>query len=170
MNNTTFDFQDGNGPVLAHRHKSSNTHAGYIGGWVADTTTVADTVFVGENARVFGHVQLSGIVYVNDLAHVSDAGWSWDGEPIPSLDVQRILAREILVKIEDGGRLAMAIWHTCQTAHCLAGWCQVLREGEADDHGAYEAGVRHLPALAPYFFVDDKKGFQQLKKFAGVTP
>lgn len=37
---TTFDFEDGNGPVPAHQHSNG-------GGWVADTATVADTAYVG---------------------------------------------------------------------------------------------------------------------------
>ena len=36
---TEFDFQDGNGPVPAHKHVKG-------GGWVADTATVADSARV----------------------------------------------------------------------------------------------------------------------------
>ena len=35
MTNTTFDFEDGNGPVPAHRHSNG-------GGWVADTAQVSN--------------------------------------------------------------------------------------------------------------------------------
>jgi hypothetical protein len=45
--NPTIDFQDGNGPVAAHRHENG-------GGWVADTATVKPTAWVGGNARVGG--------------------------------------------------------------------------------------------------------------------
>lgn len=45
------DFDDGNGPVPAHRHRNPD---GSIGGWVANTAYVAPTAWVGENARVFG--------------------------------------------------------------------------------------------------------------------
>ena len=37
---TTYDFEDGNGPVPAHRHSNR-------GGWVANTATVAGTAYVG---------------------------------------------------------------------------------------------------------------------------
>ncbi len=44
---TMFDFEDGNGPVPAHRHRNG-------GGWVADSATVAPTVSVEEGALVYG--------------------------------------------------------------------------------------------------------------------
>ena len=43
-NTTTFDFQDGNGPVLANQHPKG-------GGWVADTASVADvTAIIGNDS------------------------------------------------------------------------------------------------------------------------
>lgn len=50
---TTFDFQDGNGPVPAHRHPNG-------GGWVADTATVEETAYVGADARVSGSALVEG--------------------------------------------------------------------------------------------------------------
>ena len=46
MKQTMFDFEDGNGPVPAHKHPNG-------GGWVADTATVADTAYVGANAEAY---------------------------------------------------------------------------------------------------------------------
>ena len=46
-----FDFQDGLGPVPAHRHRNG-------AGWVADTASVADSAYVGTNAKVFGTAQV----------------------------------------------------------------------------------------------------------------
>ena len=50
---TTFDFQDGNGPVPAHQHPNG-------GGWVADTATVEETAYVGADARVSGSALVEG--------------------------------------------------------------------------------------------------------------
>lgn len=50
---TTFDFQDGKGPVPAHQHPNG-------GGWVADTARVEETAFVGPNAQVYGSALVEG--------------------------------------------------------------------------------------------------------------
>lgn len=47
---TTFDFQDGHGPVPAHRHKNAD---GTEGGWVANTARVSG------NALVYGNAYLA---------------------------------------------------------------------------------------------------------------
>ena len=52
----TFDFDDGNGPVPAHRHSNGR-------GWVADTATVSPDAYVGPNAWVFGNARVSGRVF-----------------------------------------------------------------------------------------------------------
>ena len=48
---TTFDFDDGNGPVPTHKHPNG-------GGWVADTATVEETAYVGRDAKVFGDAEV----------------------------------------------------------------------------------------------------------------
>ena len=53
MSETTYDFNDGNGPVPAHRHSNG-------GGWVADTATVADTAYLGPTAHVYGNARVYG--------------------------------------------------------------------------------------------------------------
>ena len=58
-----FDFEDGNGPVRAHRHSNG-------GGWVADTATVDDTAYVGPDARVYGNAEVSGYAEVSGNARV----------------------------------------------------------------------------------------------------
>jgi hypothetical protein len=50
---TTFDFNDGKGPVPAHQHPNG-------GGWVADTAKVTDTSYVGPDAWVYGNAEVSG--------------------------------------------------------------------------------------------------------------
>ena len=62
---TTFDFNDGNGPVAAHQHPNG-------GGWVADTAKVADTSYVGPDAWVYGNAEVSGTARVSGDAWVSD--------------------------------------------------------------------------------------------------
>ena len=68
---TIYDFQDGNGPVPAHRHTTG-------GGWVADTATVEETAYVGPDARVygdavvFGNARVYGDAAVYGTARVSD--------------------------------------------------------------------------------------------------
>jgi hypothetical protein len=64
---TTFDFEDSNGPVPAHRHRNLN---GSLGGWVADTATVEPTVYVGPNAWVYGSAEVFGSVHVCGNARV----------------------------------------------------------------------------------------------------
>ena len=48
-----FDFDDGRGPVPAHRHPNG-------GGWVADTASVETAAFVGPDARVSGDARVLG--------------------------------------------------------------------------------------------------------------
>ena len=52
----TFDFQDGLGPVPAHRHRNPD---GNEGGRVADTARVESTCFIGPDARGVGKAQVS---------------------------------------------------------------------------------------------------------------
>ena len=54
---TTFDFEDGNGPVPAHRHMNPD---GTEGGWVAATAKVDSTCYIGPFARVYGYAQVFG--------------------------------------------------------------------------------------------------------------
>lgn len=65
MKMTTFDFNDGKGPVPAHKHPNG-------GGWVADTATVDETACVGSEARVFGNARVYDNAMVYGNAHVFD--------------------------------------------------------------------------------------------------
>lgn len=76
---TTFDFNDGNGLVSAHRHKNPN---GEFGGWVANSAIVEVTVHVDihsliygqawvyDNAQVLGQAQIFGEAQVYNQAQV----------------------------------------------------------------------------------------------------
>ena len=61
---TTFDFQDGNGPVPAHQHPNG-------GGWVADTARVEESAYVGPNAQVYGSAHVEGGVQLLSDTRIS---------------------------------------------------------------------------------------------------
>ncbi|QKE37355.1 hypothetical protein [Ferrovum myxofaciens] len=63
----TFDFEDGNGPVPAHRHKNPD---GSEGGWVAETAFVSKTATVGPNAQVFGQARVYDDASISGNAQV----------------------------------------------------------------------------------------------------
>ena len=60
-----YNFQDGNGPVPAHRHPNG-------GGWVANTSTVDDSAYVGPHAAVFGRARVLENAYLNGMCRVYD--------------------------------------------------------------------------------------------------
>ena len=63
MTETSFDFNDGNGLVKAHKHENG-------GGWVAETANVDKTAFVECNARVSGNASVWGDASVSGNARV----------------------------------------------------------------------------------------------------
>src|ERR1019366_7381985 len=65
----TFDFQDGNGPVSAHRHINPDKS---VGGWVANTARVYGNAQVGGNAQVYGNAWVSGNAQMYGDALVAD--------------------------------------------------------------------------------------------------
>jgi hypothetical protein len=52
---TTLDFDDGNGPQPAARHRNPD---GSDGGWVAATASVAPSAYVSHDAHVFGRARI----------------------------------------------------------------------------------------------------------------
>ncbi|NJN63742.1 MAG: hypothetical protein HC882_01900 [Acidobacteria bacterium] len=146
--NTTFDFGDGNGNARIYGNAQVYGNARVFG-----------EAWVHGRARVFGNAQAYG------NAQVCDRGWSWGDEPVPALAEQQALAREILARLEAGGDLRMDAWHSCATAHCVAGWVQVLCTSP-DNNTAYQDGVRLLPAMAPYFFDSETVALERLKELA----
>ena len=72
---TTYDFDDGNGPVAAHQHSNG-------GGWVADTAIVADTAYIGPDAKVFGDARVYGNAQVSDETWVSGNAWVYDNAQV----------------------------------------------------------------------------------------
>lgn len=64
---STFDFEDGKGPVPAHRHVNPD---GSEGGWVADTAAVEPTAYVGHDARVYSSAWVGGEARVDGKAKV----------------------------------------------------------------------------------------------------
>lgn len=63
-NESVFDFNDGSGLVLAHRHLNG-------GGWVADTAFVEETVYVGQYAKIHGYAKITDDVYIDEHADVA---------------------------------------------------------------------------------------------------
>ena len=72
---TTFDFDDGKGPVPAHKHPNG-------GGWVADTAKVAKTAYVGAEARVYGNAMVFGNARVYGDARVYDNAGVYDNAKV----------------------------------------------------------------------------------------
>ena len=52
MKKTMFDFDDGRGEVLAHRHINKN---GELGGWVEDNCEVSEDSYISENSCVYNN-------------------------------------------------------------------------------------------------------------------
>ena len=63
-----YDFEDGNGPVPAHKHPNG-------GGWISDTATVSATAYVGNNARVCGDARVYGDALVYGNARVNSGSF-----------------------------------------------------------------------------------------------
>lgn len=57
MSETLHDFEDGNGPVPAHRHANPD---GTVGGWVAHTAVVMPGVHVDRLSVVYGNAVIFG--------------------------------------------------------------------------------------------------------------
>lgn len=51
MTTQLFDFNDGNGLVVAHQHPNG-------GGWVANSANVASSAFIGTSATIAGNVRI----------------------------------------------------------------------------------------------------------------
>jgi NDP-sugar pyrophosphorylase family protein len=65
---STHDFEDGNGPVPAHKHDNWD---GTEGGWVADTATVIGArVLITQNAKVYGYAYVANQASILDHARV----------------------------------------------------------------------------------------------------
>lgn len=63
-----FDFDDGNGPVPAHRHLNP---LGDLGGWVANSAEVHPSAYVHEGAHVTGKAQIGKQVLLQHGAKVT---------------------------------------------------------------------------------------------------
>ena len=58
-NKSTFDFQDGNGPVPAHHHVNPD---GSEGGWVAETAVVSGNAHISGDTYIYGNAHIYGDV------------------------------------------------------------------------------------------------------------
>ena len=107
-----FDFEDGNGPVPAHRHENG-------GGWVAKTAKVGEDAYVGPDAwvfgeaKVFGDAKVSGNAWVYGDARVYGEAWvygdAWvSGEKGRGLEAEVKRLREALEQSLDSLVFAQA--------------------------------------------------------------
>jgi len=69
---TTFDYDDGQGPIPAKQHTNPD---GSIGGWVAMTATVSRKCVCGIRARTLGYAVVDGSARVDGYAVVNDGEW-----------------------------------------------------------------------------------------------
>ena len=73
-------------------------------------------------------------------------------------------ASRILSIIESGqGNLKMSAWHTCETSHCIAGWCQ------PNDRFPGQKASLKLPTLARYFVTANETALDALRQVAAGT-
>ena len=99
---TTFDFQDGNGPVPAHRHPNG-------GGWVADTATVEETAFVGPDARVSGSALVEGGVQLLGDTRISGVSCVMTYNP---LNVSKVAPSKVYALISNSDDTLQGIFAT----------------------------------------------------------
>ena len=57
-------------------------------------------------------------------------------------------------------KLNMEAWHTCETVHCIAGWCYPKVEEPA------QIASQSYPFLSQYFYKDNEDGMKALKELA----
>jgi Pentapeptide repeats (8 copies) len=70
-------------------------------------------------------------------------------------------AAELLETITSGaGSLDMGEWHTCGSAHCIAGWAY-----PDESYPGRKASTKY-PTLAKYFFVSEKDALAALRRVA----
>jgi uncharacterized protein YjbI with pentapeptide repeats len=101
----------------------------------------------------FDEADLSGA----DLSEVNLQGVKGLG----SKEKEMLFAKDLLSILESGeGTLCMFSWHTCNTAHCIAGWYAPKEEYP----GA--TASRALPTLAKYFFSSNEEALAALRRVA----
>jgi hypothetical protein len=127
---TTYDFGDGNGPVIAHQHPNG-------GGWVSDSAQVDDSAFVGPYARVYGNARVSGNARVfGDAIVYGDARVSGDacvfGDALVFGDARVVRGNynrtPASITRSDGYTFTM------QTDGSIVAGCRDFAPNEADDH------------------------------------
>jgi len=98
------------------------------GAFVAPGRRVADSVTLHAGCTAFADVTRTPPEYAvvgempaggwDEVARLYRAAW-------PEVPVVKNLDAKILSRLAAGGRLDMVDWHTCETAHCIAGWAVV---------------------------------------------
>ena len=75
-------------------------------------------------ANLFGATLSKANLSKADLSEANLSGADLSEANLATFIIPRVpnLDKEILAAIEHGGKLIMSTWHTCNTAHCRAGW------------------------------------------------
>jgi uncharacterized protein YjbI with pentapeptide repeats len=115
-----------------------------------------------------------------DLAGANLAGAKFTGADLAGANEIPVVDRldsKILAAIDAGGTLEMEIWHTCETAHCRAGWAITLA-GETgkrleDAYGSAAAGAliyaRAYPNLrVPNFYTTNAAALADIRARAST--
>ena len=145
MNETMFDFEDGNGPVPAHKHPNGD-------GWVADTASVEDTFFVGHRTRVYGNARLEGTGNLFDDAQVFGNAYISGRNPT-ICGTSKIYGN---AKIKDEAFIRDSIWIagnvTVQGSSILQGGVRLFNDWVIGDSGNYK---NYKPLINGYFTVNE---------------
>jgi hypothetical protein len=115
-----------------------------------------------------------------DLTRANLAGAKFTGADLAGANEIPVVDRldsKILAAIDAGGTLEMEIWHTCETAHCRAGWAIALA-GETgkrleDAYGSAAAGAliyaRAYPNLrVPNFYTTNAAALADIRARAST--
>ena len=80
---------------------------------------------------------------------------------VKSHDEQINKAKEIYSIVKDSpDKLNMYTWHTCETIHCIAGWCY------PDIKSPEQIASQNYPFLSQYFYKNNEDGMKALKELA----
>jgi len=92
---------------------------------------------------------------------------------IPPIPIVPDLDKKVLAAVENGGKLQMDRWHSCETTHCRGGWAITLA-GEAGK--TLEAAVGSQPAAmliylhstgrVPNFYADNETAMKDIRECA----
>lgn len=75
--------------------------------------------------------------------------------------------REMIISIlaeSDSGHLQMDRWHSCNTAHCIAGFAQAMSGRPQRDDTALADGRELLPSVSHLFFTTEAVAIKEMRR------